>query len=192
MKTISILATWAILSASLNMTAAQEAPAAAPATSPTQGISGGRGAAAANANPASASRTPSAEGTRLPENVTLKVSGNLATGIPVELSCTSAGPHFEMEYIVSETEINGNKEPIVGHFGATITTENGAYRIDYNCSIQRPIVSASRSGGGGGQFATVTYRNLGLNSSVLLKIGQTVATSTNSDGQNLTLSLSKP
>ncbi|HVU36727.1 MAG TPA: hypothetical protein VHC95_00185 [Opitutales bacterium] len=114
-------------------------------------------------------------------NVSIHVKGKITADIPVDFTMTGCGPDFVMSGPLPEIEIGGQKYPPLSNCRISIVAVEGGYRLEYEIGCSVPTL-------GGAMTSTVTYRAVSTNSSVILKLGQSLTVST-SNGQELTLSL---
>lgn len=170
---------------------APAAPAAAPATTgsaaapraPARGTAAAR--PAGNPAPARPNYPP------LNMNVSIHVKGKITADIPVDFTMTGCGPDFVMSGPLPEIEIGGQKYAPFSNCRVTIVATEGGYRLEYEIGCSVPTLGGamtSMRSSAGTVTTSVTYRAVSTNSSVILKLGQSLTVST-SNGQELTLSL---
>jgi len=129
------------------------------------------------------------------DNVTISLKGMVAKDVPMDFTFTTAGPTFKLDQIISQVAVNGNLQPVIGTCQVTIVPLAAGYRIQYSVGARIPVITSSSVGVGSQRTnavtSTVTFQSITFAGSVILKAGQPV-TILNSDGQDVTITLTKP
>lgn len=125
-------------------------------------------------------------------NVSIHVKGKITADIPVDFTMTGCGPDFMMNGPLPEIELDGQKYLPLSNCRISIVAVEGGYRLEYEIGCSVPTLSgaaANLRSSAGATTTSVTYRAVSTNSSVILKLGQSLTVAA-SNGQELTLSLS--
>lgn len=130
----------------------------------------------------------SAKPSKLSENITLQLIGNLHGLAPISISLTGTGPEFLTDTIIGPLE--ENSPPPIARFQATvIQLENSDYSVAYTLSARIGIVTSTTLNKDNTPRKNYEFRDVSQSGSVILTQGKPTVIS-NINGEALTLQIS--
>lgn len=126
----------------------------------------------------------------LPSNVTLNLKGSLQGQFPIDIELTGCGPLFRTDAPVENVAEEGTPPPIL-NIEFVVTQSENSYRLEYSVGARVAVTTSSQTGADGATQRNISFRDLSLGGSAIIKMGETLTLS-KIDGKRLAITMTEP
>jgi hypothetical protein len=98
------------------------------------------------------------------ENISISLTGALATDLPIEVTLTGCGNEFLCDVMMGNKKIDENEVPIIGSLSFIVRKQGDDYLIHYSIEARIPTPTSTSGGGEGAPKRTsISFQATTLN-----------------------------